>query len=51
MAGVIDRLDIDEDGNLCVIDYKSGSLGFSKKDLENGLAFQTGIYAWQLNLS
>jgi ATP-dependent helicase/nuclease subunit B len=45
MAGVIDRLDIDEDGNLCVIDYKSGSLGFSKKDLENGLAFQTGIYA------
>ena len=45
VAGIIDRLDIDQDGNLQVIDYKSGSVGFSRKDLESGLAFQTAIYA------
>ena len=45
VAGIIDRLDIDRVGNLRVIDYKSGSAGFSKRDLESGLAFQTAIYA------
>jgi ATP-dependent helicase/nuclease subunit B len=45
VAGVIDRVDIDGEGNLSVIDYKSGSSGFSKNDLEHGLAFQTAIYA------
>jgi ATP-dependent helicase/nuclease subunit B len=43
--GVIDRIDRDEAGNLRVIDYKSGSTIYSKMDIEQGLAFQTALYA------
>jgi ATP-dependent helicase/DNAse subunit B len=43
--GVIDRVDRDQDGNLRVIDYKSGSSTYSKTDIEAGLAFQTALYA------
>lgn len=43
--GVIDRVDRDEAGNLRVIDYKSGSSTYSTTDIEQGLAFQTALYA------
>jgi hypothetical protein len=45
LHGVIDRVDRDEAGNLRVIDYKSGSTTYSKKDIEQGLAYQTALYA------
>jgi len=45
VRGVIDRLDRDSDGNIRVIDYKSGSTGYSKPDLRKGLAMQTALYA------
>lgn len=45
LCGVIDRLDRDPDGNVRVIDYKSGSVTYSKPDLEKGLALQTALYA------
>jgi ATP-dependent helicase/DNAse subunit B len=43
--GVIDRLDRDQDGDLRVIDYKSGATGFSKTDIRLGAALQTALYA------
>jgi RecB family exonuclease len=43
--GVIDRVDRDADGNLRVIDYKSGSAAYSRADIEAGLACQTALYA------
>ena len=43
--GVIDRVDRDEAGNLRVVDYKSGSSTYSATDIEQGLAFQTALYA------
>lgn len=45
LRGMIDRLDRDMDGNLRVIDYKSGSTPYSKNDLQKGLALQTALYA------
>jgi ATP-dependent helicase/DNAse subunit B len=45
LHGVIDRLDQDASGRLRLIDYKSGSTAYSKKDIAKGLAFQTALYA------
>ena len=45
VSGEIDRLDRDADGNLRVIDYKSGSSTYSKPVLQKGLALQTALYA------
>lgn len=43
--GWIDRLDVRDDGLLRVVDYKTGSSGFSTKDLASGSHIQAGIYA------
>lgn len=43
--GQIDRIDINPEGNLRVIDYKSGSSHLSKNDLLDGLRLQLPIYA------
>jgi ATP-dependent helicase/nuclease subunit B len=43
--GVIDRVDRDEEGNLRVIDYKSGSSTISKNDIRRGYALQTALYS------
>ena len=45
LHGVVDRLDRDAQGRLRVIDYKSGSTTYAKRDIEEGLALQTALYA------
>ena len=45
MHGVIDRVDRNENGELRVIDYKTGSSHLDKSDLENGYRLQLPIYA------
>jgi ATP-dependent helicase/DNAse subunit B len=45
LRGLIDRLDRDKDGNLRVIDYKSGSSLYSKAKMKKGTALQTALYA------
>jgi len=45
IRGVIDRLDVNPEGRLRVIDYKSGSTHLSKIDLLNGSRLQLPIYA------
>jgi ATP-dependent helicase/DNAse subunit B len=45
LHGVIDRLDRDVQGQLRLIDYKSGSATYSKNDIADGLAFQSPLYA------
>lgn len=44
MRGYIDRVDQNEQGDLRIIDYKSGSSHQSQKDLENGTRLQLPIY-------
>lgn len=45
MHGVIDRVDRNKQGQLRVIDYKTGSAHMTKKDLELGYRLQLPIYA------
>jgi ATP-dependent helicase/nuclease subunit B len=43
--GVVDRIDRTENDELRILDYKSGSTTYSKKDMAEGLAFQNPLYA------
>jgi hypothetical protein len=43
--GVIDRIDRDQNGNLRVIDYKSGGTSIPKSEILKGTALQTALYA------
>ncbi len=45
LRGFIDRVDRNLDGVLRIVDYKSGSTSYSKKDVQSGLALQTALYA------
>jgi len=45
LRGVIDRVDQNKDGELRVVDYKSGSSHLDKNDLENGRRLQLPLYA------
>jgi ATP-dependent helicase/nuclease subunit B len=45
MRGTIDRVDRNSEGEIQVIDYKSGSGNLSKQDLLNGRRLQITIYA------
>lgn len=45
VRGVIDRVDRNADGELRVIDYKSGSSHLTGKDLERGYSLQLPLYA------
>ena len=45
LHGVIDRVDRNADGELRVVDYKTGSSHLDKSDLENGYRLQLPIYA------
>jgi len=44
LRGVIDRVDRNDEGQLRVIDYKTGGT-YSKKDLEKGVLLQLPLYA------
>jgi ATP-dependent helicase/DNAse subunit B len=45
LRGVIDRVDRDADGNLRVVDYKTGSSHLNKEDLIHGRRLQLPLYA------
>ena len=47
--GVVDRIDQTENDELQILDYKSGSTRYSKKDMVEGLAFQSPLYAVVVN--
>lgn len=44
MQGRIDRLDATDDGQFMVIDYKTGTLNPSHKDIVSGISFQLPLY-------
>ena len=44
IQGRIDRLDLTEDGQFMVIDYKTGSVNPGYRDIESGTSFQLPIY-------
>jgi ATP-dependent helicase/DNAse subunit B len=45
VRGVIDRLDRNSEGDIRVVDYKSGSSHLEPKDLRNGARLQLPLYA------
>ena len=45
IRGIIDRVDKKDDGLLRVVDYKTGSSGFTTEELEAGSHIQAGVYA------
>jgi ATP-dependent helicase/nuclease subunit B len=45
LRGIIDRLDVDEEGNLRVLDYKTGSGHLAPVDLIGGRRLQLPLYA------
>lgn len=45
LRGVIDRIDKDDDGNLRVVDSKTGSSHLSREDLTTGRRLQLPLYA------
>ena len=45
LRGLIDRVDKNAEGELRIIDYKSGSSGLTAKDLESGKRIQLPLYA------
>jgi ATP-dependent helicase/nuclease subunit B len=44
IQGRIDRLDVTEDGQFMVIDYKTGTMNPSHKDIASGISFQLPLY-------
>ncbi|MBI5304544.1 MAG: PD-(D/E)XK nuclease family protein [Chloroflexi bacterium] len=48
MRGYIDRVDVNDAGELRVLDYKAGSSPISKKDLDDGKRLQLALYALAL---
>ena len=49
LHGVVDRIDRTENGELRILDYKSGSTKYSKGDMAQGLALQNPLYAAIVN--
>ena len=45
LRGLIDRIDKDANGNLRVVDYKTGSTHLTKEDLTHGRRLQLPLYA------
>ena len=48
LRGYIDRVDVNDAGQLRVVDYKAGSSSISKKDLDEGKRLQLALYALAL---
>lgn len=48
MRGVVDRIEITENGGIVVIDYKSGNYA-NLKDIENGKSLQLPVYLKAMN--
>jgi len=44
MQGRIDRLDVTDDGQFMVIDYKTGAMNPSHRDIAAGISFQLPLY-------